>query len=312
MSNLSLAFTVVFPLLCMMSLGYFLKVIGIFNDNFLKELNNLCFKVFLPVVLFTNIYKSDFKTLFNIKLILFALACVIVAFLFLLIIVPRFEKENRNKSVIIQGIFRSNYILFGIPMTASLFGNDKTSVTAILIAFVIPLYNFLATVVLEMYSDSKTNPLKIAKQVLKNPLIIGSLIALSFVVVEIKLPIVIETTIADIGKVATPLALIILGGGFEFRSLKSFIKPLILSVTGKLVVMPLIFISIAIGLGFRGVELVALLGMLASPTAVSSYTMAQSMGANHELAGQVVVVSSVFSIITIFCWVTALKSLLLI
>lgn len=309
MNNLYLAFSVVFPLFCMMTLGYFLTAIHLFNDNFLKQLNNLCFKVFLPMVLFVNIYKSDFKALFSMKLIGFALSSVMASFLLLMLVIPLLEKDNGKRGVIIQGIFRSNFILFGIPITASLYGDENTSTTAILVAFVIPLFNALSVVVLEIYSTKKSSVKSILMGVITNPLIIAAACAIFIILTGLRLPVIVETTLFDISKVATPLALITLGGSFQFQSLKNSLGALIMSIIGKLILVPCIFIPFSIYLGFRNMELAALLSMFASPTAVSTYTMAQSARANDELAGQIVVTDSILSIVTIFIWITVLKHL---
>lgn len=309
MTNLYLSFSVVFPLFCMMALGYFLKAIKVFNDDFLKQLNNLCFKAFLPLILFINIYKSNFRETFSIRLAIYAIFCVVACFIGLMIIVPIFEKDNKKRGVIIQGTFRSNFILFGIPITASLFGDDNTSVTAILTAFVVPLFNVLSVVALERFTSEKTQIKNIVKGVVTNPLIVASAAAFFFVITDIKMPLLFEKTITDISKIATPLALIILGGSFAFKGLNHAVKGLVFSVLGKLVIIPSIFIPIAVLLGFDSAALVALFAMLASPTAVSSYTMAQSAQADSILASQIVVINSILSVITIFIGITILTQL---
>lgn len=312
MSNLYLAFSVVFPLFCMMALGYFLSAVKVFNGPFLKQLNSICFKVFLPIVLFMNIYQSDFKALFSPKLIIFAVVSLCIIYAVLMLVVPRLVKDNRDRGVVVQGIFRSNYILFGLPVTTSLAGAQGASVTSILFPFVVPLFNMLSIIALETWSDKKTNASSVVKEVVKNPLIIASVIAFLFVITGIKLPALVESTVSDISKVATPLALIALGGSFSFKSLGNSPKILTFSVLCRLIIVPLFGIAASVLLGFRGVQLVSLMCMFSSPTAVSSYTMAQSAGANDELAAQIVVVNSAFSILTVFTWITVLKSLALI
>lgn len=307
MNNLYLAVSVVFPLFCMMALGYFLKAIGIFNDLFLKQLNGLCFRVFLPLVLFINIYQSDFFELFSARLILFAVILVVVSFILLMIIIPKIEPENNNRGVMIQGIFRSNYILFGVPIAQTLYGNEHTGTTAILIAFIIPLFNLLSVVALSIYSKQKQSRKQVLAEVIHNPLIIGSVVAFFFVLTGIRLPILIEHTIADISKVATPLALIVLGGSFQFKSIGAYKKQLSISVLGKLILLPGIFIPIAILFGFRKIELAALMAIFASPTAVSTFTMAQNAKANYKLSGQIVVLDSMLSVVSIFLWIVVLK-----
>ncbi|MEG1191271.1 MAG: AEC family transporter [Oscillospiraceae bacterium] len=307
MNSFSLAFSVVCPLFLMMALGYFLRRIGLFTEEFLRQLNKLCFGVFLPCILFINVYDSDFSVSFQPRLVIFAVLCVLVLFALLMLLVPRFEKNNLRRGVLIQGIFRSNYILFGLPMATSLFGTSKAGTTAVLIAFVIPLFNLLSVVALEVFRGGKTDVKRILLGVIKNPLILGAAAAFVFVLSGVRLPQVLEQTVRDISKIATPLALIILGGSFTFSRLGPNLKPIIIAVCGRLLLVPLCFVPLSIALGFRGMELGALLAMFASPTAVSSFTMAQQMHADDELAGQIVVVGSLCSVVTIFFWISILS-----
>ncbi|MEG0270466.1 MAG: AEC family transporter, partial [Clostridia bacterium] len=225
------------------------------------------------------------------------------------LLVPRFEKSNLRRGVMVQSIFRSNYILFGLPMAASLFGASETGTTAVLIAFVIPLFNLLSVIALEIFNVGKVNVKRILMGVVTNPLILGAMAAFVFLLTGLRLPRVVEQTVRDISKIATPLALIILGGSFTFSRLKPNLKHIVAAVSGRLILIPLCFVSLSVALGFRGVALGALLAMFASPTAVSSFTMAQQLHADDELAGQIVVVGSLCSVVTIFLWVSLLSSL---
>lgn len=291
----------------MMVLGYGLKMVGIFNEGFVAQLNNLCFKVFLPMVLFSSIYHSDFYSDFSPKLIAYGMMAILTAFGLLMLIVPHFEKQQINCPIIVQGIYRSNFVLFGIPVAAALYGDKNAGATAILLAFIVPLYNFLAIIALEQFSEHKGSKLKVLKEIVKNPLIIGAMSAFFLVICRIELPTLVEDAIFDIASVATPLALMVLGGSFKFSNLRKYLPQLTITVLGKLVLMPVIFLGIAILLGFRGPELAALLSMLAAPTAVSTYTMAHNYGANEELASQIIVVDSLLAVVTIFALVSGLQ-----
>ena len=312
MNNIFLSASVVFPLFFMMVIGYLLKLIGIFNEPFLRQLNSLCFKVFLPILLFINMYKSDFSGIISAKLIIFAIGCVIATFAILMVVIPLIEPHNTNRGVMIQGIFRSNYILFGIPIATALYGSDNTGTTVIVIAFVIPLFNLLSVVALGLFSNNKQKKIELIHQVLKNPLIISSILAFFFIITGIRIPLLFEETISDIAGVATPLALMVLGGSFNFRSIGKYNKLLSICIIGKLLIIPLFFIPISVLFGFRDMELSALMAMFASPTAVSTFTMAQNAKSNDELASQIVVFNSIISIITIFICITTLKYLKLI
>ncbi len=306
MNNLSLAFSVVFPLFCMMSLGYFLRRINILTANLSEQLNLLTFRVFLPLLMFVSIYESDFAVNFSPMMIAFALGSVLLTFLVLMLTIPLFIKDNTKRGVVIQGIFRSNFAIFGMPVIAYIYGDESMSTAAILLAFLIPLFNCLAVVVLQRFSAQSSSIKSIFLSVIKNPLIISSAIALLFKFIDIDLPFVLLDPISDLSAVATPLALTALGGSFEFRGLRSSLGALTLTVVGRLILVPLIFIPIAVALGFRSVELMVLFIMYGSPVAVSSYTMARSMGGDSDLAAQVVVFTSLCSIFTVFVWVSIL------
>lgn len=307
--NLIISINVVLPLFLTIALGYFFRQVKLFDDHTLKVMNNLTFKSFLPILLFYNVYNNDLRVEINFKLIIFAVLSIISIFLVMILIIPKIEKDNKRRGVLVQAIFRSNFVLFGLPIAISLFGEEKVGITSILIACVVPTFNFLAVISLEIYRGKKINIKKILKGIITNPLIIGSIAGLVMLVTKVRLPGVIEKTVADLSRVATPLALVILGGSFKFKAVKKRLKQLIFGVVGRLIIVPAIFIPMSIIIGFRDMELTTLLVMFSAPGAVSSFTMAQQMEADSELAGEIVVFSSAFAVFTMFCWVYIVKSL---
>ena len=157
MENLILSFNVVAPLFFMMVLGYFLKYIKMYDQHTLDIMNKVVFKVFLPVLLFYNVYTTDLGEALDLKLILYAASGVLILFFLLLLIVPRLEKENPKRGVLIQGVFRSNFVIFGIPVATSIYGEGNVGTTAMLIATIVPLFNVLAVISLEIFRDSQIN-----------------------------------------------------------------------------------------------------------------------------------------------------------
>ncbi|MBQ7942502.1 MAG: AEC family transporter [Lachnospiraceae bacterium] len=309
MENLIISFNVVLPLFLCMALGYFLKRIKLYDDATLKTINKLVFKVFLPIYLFKSVYSTDLSAAFNGKLILFAVIGLVAWFLLLMLIVPMMEKENSKRGVMVQAMFRSNFVLYGLPVATSLCGEENIGATSLLIGIVVPIFNVLAVITLETFRGGKPSVKKMAKGIATNPLIIASVIGIAFYFLNIKLPSAVEKTVTDLSRVATPLALVALGGEFKFSKIKGNLRQLIISVIGKLVVSPLIIVAVGIMLGFRDETLVPVLLMSGAPAAVSSYTMAQQMGGDGELAGEIVIFTTGISILTIFLWVFGLKQL---
>ena len=307
MENLILSLNVVLPLFITISLGYFLKSLNMFDNNTLDTMNNITFKSFLPMLLFYNIYKTDLQGVFNLKLMIFSATCVIALYLILYLIVPLIEKDNKKRGALLQGLFRSNFVIFGLPITESLFGSEKVGVAALLIAVIVLLFNILSVIALETFRGGKPDFRKISIGIIKNPLIIASCLGILTLLLKIKIPTAIEKTISDVSKIATPLSLILLGASFKFGNIKKYLKQTTIAVVGKTILTPCIILPICIMFGYRGVELSTLMIIFAAPTAISSFTMAQQMDSDSDLAGQIVVFTSAFCVVTVFMWIFVLK-----
>lgn len=307
MENLIISFNVVLPLFLCMALGYFLKWLKMYDDAALKTMNKLVFKVFLPIYLFKSVFSSNLSEALDAKLITFSVCGILVWFALLMLVIPRLEKENEKRGVMIQGMFRSNFVLFGLPVAISLCGEENIGPTSLMMGIMVPIFNVLAVITLETFRGGKPSLKKMAKGIITNPLIIASVLGVTCYLLDVKLPSAVDKTITDLGRVATPLALVALGGEFKFHKVKGNLSQLIIAVAGKLIVSPLLMVTAGVFLGFRNEMLVPVLLMYGAPTAVSSYTMAQQMGGDGELAGEIVVFATGLSILTIFLWVFALK-----
>ena len=312
MENFLLAFNVVFPIFLIMMLGVILKRKNMLDEKSLNVMNSLIFRLFMPTLLFFNIYNmGDLSTLSfdNLKLLVYAfISILIVLFLAWLIYMPN-VKDRKKLSVLIQGVYRGNFVLFGLAIADSLYGKESLGTVSLLTAIVIPTFNVIAVILLEYYSGNEVNKIKLIKQVFKNPLIIATLTAIVFLVLKINIPKPVYKAIGDISKIATPLAFLVLGAGLKFGNILKNLKYLISVNILRLIGNPLITVGLGQLLGFQGIELVALLSMSACPTAVVSYTMAKEMNADGDLAGEIVATTSMLSIFTIFCWILMLKNL---
>ena len=279
------------------------------NETSVKQVNKVIFKIFLPLLVFCNIYNTELAESFNSQLLLYAVAGVLIQFVLSLCLAILLEKDNSRRGVMLQGMFRSNYVIMGIPVATALLGADQLGTVSILIAVIVPLFNMLAVVVLEVFRGQKPKPLHILGQIAKNPLVIGSVLGILTLVAGIRLPHILEQTIQSVSAIASPLQLFLLGAFFQFSGLKTYRRELVTVSIAKLIVSPGLFLGLGALLGFRGVAFVSLIGIFASPTAVNSFTMAQQMGGDAELAGDIVVTTSAASILTMFFWIFLFKSL---
>ena len=304
MQNFLISFNVVFPIFLMMALGFLLKALKIMSETTVKQVNNVIFRVFLPLMLFKNVYESDIDSVFDPKLILFAAISVISLVLVLFILIPLIEKDNAKRGVLIQGIFRSNFVIFGLPITEALCGTGVSGSASVLVAIIIPIYNLFAVITLEYFGDKKAGFKKIIKGIVTNPLIIASVLGLLVSLCGLKFPSVIEKSVSSVASITTPLALIILGASINFGAVKCNLKDILIGVLGRLVAVPAIFLSLAVFVfGFRGPDLAILLALFATPAAVSSFTMAQQMGGDDDLAGEIVMFGTTACVLTVFLWI---------
>lgn len=307
MENLILSFKVVAPLLILMLLGAFMSGIHIFDDATVKKMNTAVFKVFLPLLIFNNIYNSSIDDIKDIRAALYAAFALAAAFIISAVLICFIEKKPERRGVMVQGICRSNFVIFGVPLCVSLCGEQILGKISVAVTIVIPVINILSVVVLELFRGGKPSLKKTLKGIITNPLIIASVLGLITLVFGIKLPGIIADAAGDIAGIAPPLALILLGASIDLKKVRGNLRALIITVFGKLIALPFIGIFIAVLLGMRGGDLALLIAALASPTAVSSYPMALSMGGDGDLAAQIVAFGTVLCIITVFLWVFMLK-----
>lgn len=309
MENLMISANAVLPMCLVMALGYGTRRLGWLRREEISTINKIAFRIFLPCLLYYNIYCSDLSGSFDPLLMAYAVGGVLLTFGLALGYTLLTEKLPERRGVLIQGMFRSNYVIMGIPVATALLGADQLGTVSILIAVIVPLFNMLAVVVLEVFRGQKPKPLHILGQIAKNPLVIGSVLGILTLVAGIRLPHILEQTIQSVSAIASPLQLFLLGAFFQFSGLKTYRRELVTVSIAKLIVSPGLFLGLGALLGFQGVAFVSLIGIFASPTAVNSFTMAQQMGGDAELAGDIVVTTSAASILTMFLWIFLFKSL---
>lgn len=308
-SHLIVAFEAVVPMFCLMFIGVLVKRFGFLTDAELKRVNRMVFSVFFAIMMFYNIYTTNIGTTFRPHLIAFALAALAVVYLTAFAAVCRTESSPKRRGAMIQGIYRSNFVLMGIPLIANMFGDDNIAVTTMMVAIVVPIYNVLGVFTLEFFRGGRVNALHMFIDVLKNPMILGALTGAAFLLLGIPMPKPLLRPLAQITASTTPIALIILGASFRFGSTREHKPQLIACVVSRLVIVPGLALSAAALLGFRGIDFATLISIFATPCAVAGFAMAQQMDSDADLAGNCVVFTSALSCVTIFCWIVLFKSL---
>ena len=219
MENLMISANAVLPMCLVMALGYGTRRLGWLRREEISTINKIAFRIFLPCLLYYNIYCSDLSGSFDPLLMTYAVGGVLLTFGLALGYTLLTEKLPERRGVLIQGMFRSNYVIMGIPVATALLGADQLGTVSILIAVIVPLFNMLAVVVLEVFRGQKPKPLHILGQIAKNPLVIGSVLGILTLVAGIRLPHILEQTIQSVSAIASPLQLFLLGAFFQFSGL---------------------------------------------------------------------------------------------
>ena len=312
-ADLIFSANVVVPIFLLIILGYFLTRIKLWDGHFLKVANEVCFKCLLPVLLFYNVATANIFEVFNLKLIVYVCLCACLLCGLLFLIVPIFVKDKKRIGVMIQGTFRSNFLLFGVPLGLSIGGDEGAVLAAVVASFYVPVINMLSVISLYAFSEAENKNIKSALLgIVKNPLIIGGVSGLIFSLIRnsigFEMPAILDTTLFNIKSAATPVAFLILGGDLKFGNMLRNVKFSALSVLGKTVIIPALMLTISSLLGFNKLEMAILVAVFATPNAVSSYAMARNYEADYELAGEIITLGTLLSVVTMFIFITMAKS----
>lgn len=312
MENFIYSVDATFPIFLVMVIGYILKQIGMLNDNFVTVANRFNFKVTLPFMLFRDISGVDIRAVFDIRYVLF---CALVSTACFWIIwggVKLFLKDQSMRGAFVQASFRSSAAVMGLAFIQNMYGSSAMG--PLMIVSAVPLYNIFSVIVLtfEGARSGEVDPKQKIKaaciNIAKNPIILGILTGLIVGLLGIDFPVIVDKTVNSVAQMATPLALITIGAGFEGRKALAKIRPTIAASMIKLVIQPLIFLPVAAWMGFHGEQMIAILIMLASPTTPSCYIMAKNMDNDGVLTASVIVMTTLLAAFTLTGWIFILKT----
>ena len=321
-SNLFFTLNAVMPIVLVIATGYFLKSIHLFDEKFFPLLNKLCFRCCLPSLLFFNVYNVEnlSEVAHYWKICIFAIVSILVFFILAVLVIRISVSDDRQKGVMIQAAYRSNYAIIGISLAMSISSGDSRPVAlaSILSSVSIPLFNVLAIIALSLFvseNGKKVSVISIIRKIFTNPLILGVLTGIVFLVIRhfipedengtkiftIKqnLPFVYKT-VSMLAVSASPIALIALGGNFKFSAVSRLKYKIIAGVLARTVLCPLVCLTAAYKIGFSSLEFPALIALYGTPLAVSTVPMTAEMGSDSELAGQLVVWTTLASAFTLF------------
>ncbi len=307
----SLGFTanIVAPIFFIVFLGYLLTRAKLFNDNFIHIASKLVFTVTLPALIFMSIARMDFHAMFNGAMLAYVLVGTLITYAAIWYLGRIWIREPADLAAFIQGAYRSNYGIIGLAVSFNLFGSDGLAQASLLLALIIPLYNILAIICLTvpLKSEQGINLGRTALEVVRNPLILAVIVAMPFSYYNIALPEVIQNTGRYFSNLTLPLALLAIGGSLNMRSLKDTSGTAFWATLTKLVLLPAVLTLGAWLVGFHGQELVILMVLFSCPTAAASFVMARAMGANAQLTANIILTTTLGSVLTLSAGIYLVK-----
>ena len=312
MSNFLFSINVTIPIFLVMVIGYFLRRIGMLNENFVSVCDKFNFKVTLPFLVFKDLANVDIVSVWDTKYVLFCALATSAGFFGSWIIAKVFLKDKSLRGAFTQASFRSSAAVMGLAFIQNIYG--ESAMGSLMIIGAVPLYNIYSVLVLTFEGESEdgkrdTSKIKQAGiNILKNPIIIAIVLGVIIALLGNPLPELINSTVESVAKMATPLALIGLGAGFEGRKALKKIKPTLGAAFIKLIGQAAIFIPIAAALGFTGEKMVALAVMLAGPATPSCYIMAKNMNNDGVLTASIVVATTLLASVTLTGWIFLLRT----
>lgn len=311
MENFIFSLNATAPIFIMMLLGLLFRKTGIIDENFASRLNKFVFLIPLPVLVFEDLATVDFKEVWNGRFVLFCffatlLSIAIAAALSLV------WKDKTVRGEFIQASYRSSAALLGIALIQNIYGN--AGMAPLMIIGSVPLYNIMAVTVLSLFNPKQKSIgkdlwIKTLKGIVTNPIILGIAAGMLWSLLRLPMPVILEKTVSKIGAMATPLGLMAMGAAFDIKKVSQKLKPAITAAFIKLIGLAAVFLPIAVRLGFREEQLVAILVMLGSATTVSCFVMAKNMGHEGTVTSATVMLTTLFSAFTLTGWLYLLKSL---
>lgn len=311
MDDLIFSLNATMPIFIMMVVGYILKKIKMLDEHTTGIINKLVFRVFLPALLFMDLAKQDFIGIWDSSFVLF---CAITTVISIVIsgLISLTDKDRSDRGEFIQASYRSAAATLGIAFMTNIY--DNVAMVALMIIGSVPIYNTVAVIVLSLTSPESRNSknmvqvLKVTiKNLVTNPIILSILAGLLWSVLKLPQPAIFVKSVTYLGNVASPLALIGLGASFEFSDVKEKLGPLIVINFNKLFLFCIMFLPLALYMGFRDEKIVAALIMLGSATTSSSFIMAKNMGHKGIISSSAVMTTTLLSSFSLTLWLFILR-----
>lgn len=307
MNSLIVALNVVLPMFSLMLVGYILKKANFFDDKTLKQLNYFVFSILISSSLYKSIITSSIQDSLNVKLVVLSIFGLILGLIIGYFLAIKNAKAKNQIPVIWQGIFRGNNALYGLAVIQFLYNVPSLASTSSIVAIIAPIVNIACVIVFSLYNGTKLEFKSLFISIIKNPMIISIVLGFTTLLLKISLPSFVSTCVSQLASAANPLGLIVLGASFKFEQISDNLKILLKITLYRNIILPIFIITLGVIIGLRGEYLAGLIVIFCVPTALSSYATSASLGGDKDLAAQIVMITTIASVFTVFGFIFTLN-----
>ena len=292
---------IVLPVFSVIALGWLLRRWGLIDALFLKQTNRLVYYVCLPLLLFYKIGSADFFANFNGRLVVGSIAAVTLTFLISYTYAVVRGYPNNARGVFSQGAFRGNIAYMGLAITLNAYGETGLTRAGILMGFLVPFLNLYAILALlwPHRGDGQQRGANFwLRQVALNPLILASALGIFWSFYDLPIPLILDRSLKIATGMTLPLALLAIGGGFSVEKLRGDLFRAALASGAKTIWLPVLAAILLMALGVDGMDLGIGVLIAGTPAATANYIMADQLKGDAELAGTIVMFSTLLSALT--------------
>ena len=310
MNSLIEIVNIVLPVFLVIGLGYVLGAIGWMGPAASSWLSKLVFYVAGPILLFRSAALTPLSKALDLAA-MGSIAGVTVLMAFVVYLACLRSAPSR-RGVLAQGSVRTNQVFVGLPVIDNAFGPSVLGPAAVLIGFMVPVYNLLAVLVLALPHHAGSPGTqgiwrKATLDIVRNPLILGTVAGVSFSALSLPIPTSIDRSLELIAQMALPAALLAVGASMDLGRVRMEILPTAVTSFIKLIVYPAAIYACLGMFGVTGTERQFVVLIYASPTAVVSAIMAREMKGDEQLASSIVIGTTIASLFTLSAWIALFK-----
>jgi predicted permease len=290
------------PVIAVVSLGRFLAHHAIPPADGWRAIERLCYLVLFPCLIVRVLANAPLERIpWRIAVALVAAQFIMAAIGHGSRLLPGLARPTIGS--IIQSNVRWNTFV-ALSLAGSLFGEEGLALTAVAAAAMIPVANVIAILGFSRYGDAavKRHPFQ---EVLRNPLVIASVVGGVLNVADVTLPAVADQVLAILADAALGLGLLAAGAGVDTGALRRAGAPTLAWSLVRLLLMPAFAIAVALALGTEGVALAVVAIAAATPTATNGYVLARQLGGDAPFMANLIAVQTLLAVVTmpVVMWV---------